>query len=416
MTNSLFRKEVLEHRKDRLYGEVILLQPMSITLLVGVVVAVTLMILAILLWGTHARKETVPGYLLPDKGIVKSYSSQPGTIYKVHAQEGDVVEEGQTLVTLTSERSLQGGSDIDTLMMKEIQGSQTHQQERIEGERALLLSEQSRLTTQIEGLIKELVQVEHTLKAQTDRVQILDSRLAGYKKLLDNKNISEHDYQKLLEECLVQKQQYQELVRTKMNRQNNLMQLRSELEQLPIKFKSRINEIENQISELKQRQAEVQGRRSIEIRAPVSGTLTAIQAREGQMYANNMPLLAIIPKDSLFQAELFIPSRAIGFITPGQVVRLRYHAFPYQRFGIYEGTVSTISKHVLMPSELSVPVVELKEPVYRVTVSLKKQGVTAYGKEFPLQAGMSVDADIILDKQTLFQWILDPLISLKGRF
>jgi len=67
-----------------------------------------------------------------------------------------------------------------------------------------------------------------------------------------------------------------------------------------------------------------------------------------------------------------------------------------------------------LPSELPVPL-ELKEPVYRVTVNLKQQHVNAYGKDFPLQAGMSLEADIILDKQTLFQWIFNPLISLKGR-
>jgi len=110
-----------------------------------------------------------------------------------------------------------------------------------------------------------------------------------------------------------------------------------------------------------------------------------------------------------------VPSRAIGFVTQGQTVRIRFDAFPYQRFGIYEGQVAVISKHVLLPQELPIPFADLKEPVYRITVNLKKQYVMAYGKQFPLQAGMSLDADIILEKQTLFRWILDPLISLKGR-
>jgi membrane fusion protein len=59
---------------------------------------------------------------------------------------------------------------------------------------------------------------------------------------------------------------------------------------------------------------------------------------------------------------------------------------------------------------------ELKEPVYRVTVELNKQDVFAYGENFPLQAGMMLEADIILDKQSLFEWIFEPLMSMKGRF
>jgi hypothetical protein len=43
------------------------------------------------------------------------------------------------------------------------------------------------------------------------------------------------------------------------------------------------------------------------------------------------------------QAEIYIPSRAIGFVKPGQEVRLLYDAFPYQRFGAYRGRVVAAS-------------------------------------------------------------------------
>ncbi len=415
MSSSLFRKEALEHRKDRLFGDVILLQPLSMTALVGVVVFVCLMILAILFWGSYARKETVQGYLVPDKGIVKTYAPQVGTIAKVHVREGDEVKEGDALITMISERGMQGGSDIDTLLLKELSATEAHQLERIKAEKSLHTSEIFRLNTQIEGLQKELGQIEQSLRAQEDRLQIMQTRVNGAKKLLDSKNLSQNDYQKIYEESLVQKQQYQELQRAKSSRQNALSQTKSELEQLPIKTESRVNEIQNAISELKQRHAEVAGRRALEIRSPVSGTVTALQARDGQWQATNTPLLAVMPKDAQLQVELFVPSRAIGFIAKDQRVKVRFAAFPYQRFGIYEGKIAIISKHVLLPSELPTPLVELKEPVYRLTVNLDQQYVNAYGKAFPLQAGMSLEADIILENQTLFQWILDPLTSLKGR-
>ncbi len=417
MTSSLFRKEALEYRKDRLYGDVILLQPLSKTLLVGVVVAICVLLTAFIFWGTYARKETVHGYLLPDKGIVKTYAPQAGvTIDSVHVREGDEVEAGQLMVTLRSDRSISGGRDIDAIQLQEVESSLAHQYESIQGENNLLIAQTAQYKTQIEGLKTELAQLDLNLKTQEQKLTILEKRVVGAKQLLENKHISELEYhQKYLEELLTQKQRYQELKSAKASKDSNLIQAQSELEQLPIKSKARINEIENKISELKQRQAEMMGKRGLEIRAPVSGVVTGIQAREGQTATNNSPLLAILPQEAVMQAELLVPSRAIGFITEGQTVLIRYDAFPYQRFGIYEGTVTDISKHVLLPQELSIPL-ELKEPVYRVTVTLKKQQVLAYGKQFPLQTGMLLDADIILDKQSLIKWILDPLISLKGRF
>ena len=125
--------------------------------------------------------------------------------------------------------------------------------------------------------------------------------------------------------------------------------------------------------------------------------------------------MAIIPNNAKLQVELFVPTRAVGFLEIDQKVRVRFDAFPYQRYGIFAGKVKSISKHVLLPQELNVPL-ELNEAVYRVVVELDQQDIIAYGKHFPLQAGMTLEADIILDRQSLFEWILDPLFSLKGRF
>jgi membrane fusion protein len=52
--------------------------------------------------------------------------------------------------------------------------------------------------------------------------------------------------------------------------------------------------------------------------------------------------------------------------------------------------------------------------MYRVRASLSKQSISAYGKSFPLKVGMLADADIILEKRSLFEWLLDPLYAVKG--
>ncbi len=55
------------------------------------------------------------------------------------------------------------------------------------------------------------------------------------------------------------------------------------------------------------------------------------------------------------------------------------------------------------------------EPLYRITVVLARQTITAYGKPQPLQAGMLVDADIVQEKRHLYEWVLEPLYSLTGK-
>ncbi len=69
--SDLFRQEALDNRRERLWGEVVLVQPLSFWLLTGFISLVVLLIALLLVFGTYARRENVTGYLLPDKGLIK---------------------------------------------------------------------------------------------------------------------------------------------------------------------------------------------------------------------------------------------------------------------------------------------------------------------------------------------------------
>ena len=133
-----------------------------------------------------------------------------------------------------------------------------------------------------------------------------------------------------------------------------------------------------------------------------------------------MPLLNIVPGGSILHAKLFGTSRSVGFVKPGQEVLLRYQAFPYQKFGFYGGTVETVSRSAMSPTDLPQQLAGLSslygtnEPIYEITVDLSKQTATAYGEAVPLQAGMQLNADIMIDRRRLIEWALDPLFSLTG--
>ena len=110
-----------------------------------------------------------------------------------------------------------------------------------------------------------------------------------------------------------------------------------------------------------------------------------------------------------------MPARAIGFVAPGQTVRLLYDAFPFQRFGSYSGTVDSVATTMLGPAEMPAPVAGIKDPAYRVKVKLARQTVEAYGHEVPLQPDMTLRADIILERRSFIEWLLEPLLSVRHR-
>jgi membrane fusion protein len=150
--------------------------------------------------------------------------------------------------------------------------------------------------------------------------------------------------------------------------------------------------------------------------APIPGTMASILVEPGQVVTAGMTLATLIPANATLEAHLFTPSRSIGFVRDGQEVLLRFLAYPHQKFGSHRARVLAISKNPLPPAELGFsPADGSREPLYRIKAALDAQTIRAYGAAEPLQAGMQVEADILLDRRRLIEWIFEPLLSLAGR-
>jgi membrane fusion protein len=124
-----------------------------------------------------------------------------------------------------------------------------------------------------------------------------------------------------------------------------------------------------------------------------------------------------VPSGATLEAHLYAPSRSVGFVRAGQQVLLRYRAYPYQKFGHHRGVISSVSRTAIDPSELPAGFAAAgapAEPLYRITVRLERQFVSAYGEDVRLQPGMQLDADVVLERRRLYEWVLDPIYALTG--
>lgn len=100
---------------------------------------------------------------------------------------------------------------------------------------------------------------------------------------------------------------------------------------------------------------------------------------------------------------------------------LRYAAFPFQRFGLYRGVVTEVTRAPVEAGD-ALDASGLKDTdkarggVYRIVVRPDRKTVNAYGEERSLEAGMRVEADIALEKRPLYRWLFDPLYHAKRSF
>lgn len=182
--------------------------------------------------------------------------------------------------------------------------------------------------------------------------------------------------------------------------------------------------IEQELASIRQEMARRESGTHILIKAPEDGVLTTIANDPGQSMAAGQVLATLLPGGAiseragkLLEAHLYAPSEMIGFVQVGQPVMIRYRAFPYQKFGLYHGTVSAIGRTPLAPNELpnNTPAARVNEGLYRVKVALARQSVAVSGREQPLTAGMTLEADLVLDRRSIGEWIFEPMIALAKR-
>jgi membrane fusion protein len=142
-----------------------------------------------------------------------------------------------------------------------------------------------------------------------------------------------------------------------------------------------------------------------------------VLAEAGQSVSPASALATLLPQGAAMQVQLYAPSSAVGFVQPGQVVRLRYEAFPYQKYGQQPGRVVQVSRTPLSSAELGALALSAgpsasagNEPLFRITVALEPPptGIT-------LVAGMRLQADVWLDRRRLIEWLFEPLLGLHGR-
>lgn len=414
MNQPLFRSEALSNQQDRLHGEVLIARSPTVRLLVCMVAIFAIALVSFAFWGEYTRKEHVAGYLSPTQGMIKIYSPQLGTVLEKHVTEGQLVKQGDVLLTISSERATSTTRETQAAMLVELKQRRNSLRLEQGKQKEIDALTGNGIVGRIRGLETEIREAQAQLTLQSSRVTSAERMVARYEKLLLERFVSDVALQEKQDELIGQRNQLAQLKRSITSLNRELSSARVELSTSGLKRDNNTSAIERQISELEQQLTEADVRRSVVLTAPAAGTVTTILAEIGQTANPNAQLLSILPEGAELQAQLLVPTRAAGFIKPTQQVSLRYQAFPYQRFGHHLGEVVEIGRTVIQPNESSLPL-SIQESVYRVTVRLPQQQVQAYGQAMPLQAGMVLDADIHMDRRRLIEWVFDPLLSITGR-
>lgn len=413
MEQSLFRQEALDAANRGSLGTVALYCPPYRWLVISVVIVITAATALFFILGSYTKYESSTGELLPKNGMLIVPPPVSATVIDIPVKEGQHVEKGDVVMVMSSEVSTQLGQTRQVIAENLVAQRQRLQQDllnlsklhqvEMEGLRATVDSlrrQQAQLKLQLSHRNRQVA----LARLQRDKLKAMQSQ--GY---ASNRQLEEQ------ESLLLDNQaRYQEYQRQLLDITQKIVQAQQQLNEKPLDNEKKRNDIERQLADNRQSMAENEARRAIELRAPKSGYVGMIMVKTGQMVNAGQSAIAILPSDSELVARIMVNTHSIGFIQAGQRVVLRYKAFPYQKFGQQYGKVIEVSRTALSPQEVTTLTGKnnVQEQQYRVLVALDKQTIKAYSQEEPLKPGMALDADFIVDRRHLYEWVLEPLFAL----
>jgi membrane fusion protein len=419
---SLFRPEVVEGRRQAWLGTIQLVRPVPLAVLTLLVLVTALLVGAFLVEGRYTRKAHITGYLVPDRGVLRLVPPQPGTVVETRVAEGGAVRQGDVLFVLSVDRASISG-DTRATVQQSLLARRSSLQDAARRTEQLRAEQSAALDRQIADMRQELSQMEAEAEVVRQQLALKEQDLAQYEQLMQGENfVSPAHLRNKKAEVLEVRARVQAIGLKRAMHARELAALEAKRREQPLQHQVATGEIERELASLEEASAENEAKRTVVIRAPEDGVVTAVLAGKGHSVSPQSALASLLPANARLQAQLFAPSSAVGFVQPDQQVQLRYQAFPFQKFGHHVGQVLQVSRTPLQATELAgLPLPEsLKgsttaEPLYRITVTLDQQAVQAYGKAQPLAAGMRLDADVLLDRRRLIEWLFEPLLSVTGR-
>lgn len=410
----LFREEALRQGSDRDFGSASIILPAQRRYTIFASGFFALALIALCIFGTYSRRIHVNGRLVPSSGLSSVTARSGGTITQVLVIEGSHVKAGAALAILSNDRTSKSMGGSEAIATRQLHSDSERLRSDMASEAAMSREQTDSLQEQLGGYRRQDAHLVQSMELQRQQISLQQKMLDRIQPLLSKGYVSSLQIQEQQQTLYSEKLALEDLARQREDLAGRVETTATELRNAPRRLQARLSDIASRLSTITQALAQAETERSETLTAPVEGRIATVLARPGQPLKAGQTAITIVPDQSTLVAEFLVNGSAIGLTKPGAAVALHFDAFPYEKYGSAKGRVLSLPTSALSPEDvmslLGQPQVD-QVPVYRLDVELPSQTVLAQGVAHPLLPGMTLDADLILEKRRLVEWIFEPLMA-----
>ena len=393
-----------------------------------------------LLWANFTKIDELArgkGKVLPKLQLQKLQSVDKGRVSKVFVREGSLVKKGQILFKLNDIASINSFEQNNARLMEleakklrlfaEANKKEIHipanltQEQRpfYNQEQSLYQSNTQQHQSNIHAIDEKLIQQ----KSQLQEAKV------KFRALYENYNLLNEEIeikQALLKDQIISKVEFLQLTRQKNEMMLEVNAMEGEIVKIESiiketkdnkeiirldfinKAKKELNLVAAEVDRLKKSNITYSDQlKRTTIFAPVDGTINKIHVTTiGEVVPAGKVLAELVPSDGVLIAEVKIKPSDIAFIRQGQKAIVKVTAYDFAIHGGLDATISYISADTIV-SETD------GKPYYTVQLQTDKKYLGDEKNGLYIKVGMVVDADILLGKKSVMDYILKPIMKAK---
>jgi membrane fusion protein len=353
-------------------------------------VTITLFLVAIVVALLVQVPETVSGrfMLVPRDGADPVRALKEGVVSEVRVHEGDVVARNTVLMVIRSAPLSDRFSEKRTL----------------ENQRRTDEAEEVRLKARVTFLEQLIASRQHRA---TQTRALADSALAGMR----TGSVARLDATRLDIEASTLVEDVQVATNDLVDTRAAVARLTRDEEARDLEYRETKRGLAENIETARIRIGALQGDlvnltdAGLVILAPCEGTVLRLRVGSpGAIVSEGEILSELACVGHRLEAEFSLPQSGVPMVRPGQQVKLRFDAFPYQRFGVHFGTVRWLGPTGMMGGDST---------AFRALIDLRGDSIRVRGQPRPLLAGMGGLADVVVGRRSLVSYAVEPIRALR---
>jgi hemolysin D len=396
----------------------------------------------LIVWASVGRLDIVAvaeGKLVPQDYLKIVQPSEAGIVSAILVREGQTVQKDQVLMrmdALSTEADLNAlGTERwrKRLALRRLDAELANQPLRIASDEPLALAQeamaqqqanQAALASALAEERSRMLKARQELAAaqqQSQRLQAVmphyQAQETAYAQLADQGFTGQLMVSDKRRERIEKEQEFATQQHVIASARASIDQSVKKLEQIEAEHRQRLHaERAETLSQLDRLEADWQKQQHrhalMELRAPHEGIVKELATHTvGTVVQPGTVLATLVPQQGPLKVEVWVSNDDIGFVRPGQPVKLKLAAYPFQKYGMAHGELQWVNADAQTdePGQATAPNGAPPPPRYKATVALKEATLKRDGRSHELTAGMQAQAEILLGQRTVLQYLLSPV-------